>query len=138
MCGKFKYFPRLHSEKICFFKKNVLSLLFKNKTPTVILSQHGNNWISQSAHIVLFISSKVGRKCEFFYFLEEKLNSNQNKSKLQLLQAAFFVFASKTYLGTIILWFLVPCYDKITVTLLFLNNKLNKKKCFEETNFFRM
>jgi len=38
MCGKFKYFPRLHSEKICFFKKNVLSLLFKNKRVTVILS----------------------------------------------------------------------------------------------------
>ena len=38
MCGKFKYFPRLHSEKICFFKKNVLSLLFKNKRVAVILS----------------------------------------------------------------------------------------------------
>ena len=41
MCGKFKYFPRLHSEKICFFKKKFLSLLFKNKRVTVILSQHG-------------------------------------------------------------------------------------------------
>jgi hypothetical protein len=34
----FKYFPRLHSEKICFFKKTFLSLLFKNKAATVILS----------------------------------------------------------------------------------------------------